>query len=202
MAITIKKVTTRRELERFIRFNYLLYKNNPYSVPDLFDDMLNTFNKKKNAAFEFCEADYFLAYREGKIVGRVAAIINHKANQTWNKKEVRFGWIDFIDDAEVSDALIRTVEEWGKERGMTHIQGPLGFTDFDAEFKILQRFCAVEQESSARNLRATKKYGCFRTIVLIRRKMSHFVKFTVVRDVLFRYNSADISVINDGGGVI
>ena len=112
MAITIKKVTTRRELERFIRFNYLRYKNNPYSVPDLFDDMLNTFNKKKNAAFEFCEADYFLAYREGKIVGRVAAIINHKANQTWNKKEVRFGWIDFIDDAEVSDALIRTVEKW------------------------------------------------------------------------------------------
>ena len=140
MAITIKKVTTRRELERFIRFNYLLYKNNPYSVPDLFDDMLNTFNKKKNAAFEFCEADYFLAYREGKIVGRVAAIINHKANQTWNKKEVRFGWIDFIDDAEVSDALIRTVEEWGKERGMTHIQGPLGFTDFDAEGMLIEGF--------------------------------------------------------------
>ena len=124
MAITIKKVTTRRELERFIRFNYLLYKNNPYSVPDLFDDMLNTFNKKKNAAFEFCEADYFLAYREGKIVGRVAAIINHKANQTWNKKEVRFGWIDFIDDAEVSDALIRTVEEWGKAVSYTHLTLP------------------------------------------------------------------------------
>ncbi len=140
MAITIKKVTTRLKLERFIRFNYLLYKNNPYSVPDLFDDMLNTFNKKKNAAFEFCEADYFLAYREGKIVGRVAAIINHKANQTWNKKEVRFGWIDFIDDAEVSDALIRTVEEWGKERGMTHIQGPLGFTDFDAEGMLIEGF--------------------------------------------------------------
>ena len=102
--------------------------------------MLNTFNKKKNAAFEFCEADYFLAYREGKIVGRVAAIINHKANQTWNKKEVRFGWIDFIDDAEVSDALIRTVEEWGKERGMTHIQGPLGFTDFDAEGMLIEGF--------------------------------------------------------------
>lgn len=126
MAITIKKVTTRRELKRFIRFNYLLYKNNPYSVPDLFDDMLNTFNKKKNAAFEFCEADYFLAYREGKIVGRVAAIINHKANQTWNKKEVRFGWIDFIDDAEVSDALIRTVEEWGKERGNDTYTRPAG----------------------------------------------------------------------------
>ncbi len=92
--------------------------------------MLNTFNKKKNAAFEFCEADYFLAYREGKIVGRVAAIINHKANQTWNKKEVRFGWIDFIDDAEVSDALIRTVEEWGKEQGMTVYKARCGFHRF------------------------------------------------------------------------
>ena len=72
--------------------------------------------RRKTTAFEFCEADYFLAYREGKIVGRVAAIINHKANQTWNKKEVRFGWIDFIDDAEVSDALIRTVEN-GEKNG-------------------------------------------------------------------------------------
>ena len=105
MAITIKKVSTKKELKQFIRFNYKLYKNNPYSVPDLYDDMLNTFNKKKNAAFEFCEADYFLAYKDDKIVGRVAAIINHKANQTWNKKEVRFGWIDFIDDPEVSDTL-------------------------------------------------------------------------------------------------
>ena len=83
MAVTIKKVSTRRELEQFIRFNYHMYKDNPYSVPDLFDDMLRTFNKKYNAAFEFCEADYFLALREGKIVGRVAAIINHKANATW-----------------------------------------------------------------------------------------------------------------------
>lgn len=86
MAVTIKKVTTKRELKRFIRFNYELYKNNPYSVPDLFDDMLNTFNKRKNAAFEFCEAEYFMAYKDGKLVGRVAAIINHKANQTWNKR--------------------------------------------------------------------------------------------------------------------
>ena len=129
-----------KELKRFIRFNYRLYKGNPYSVPDLYDDMLNTFNKKKNAAFEFCEAEYFLAYKDNQIVGRVAAIINHKANQTWNKKNVRFGWIDFIDDPEVSDALIRTVEEWGKERGMTHIQGPLGFTDFDAEGMLVEGF--------------------------------------------------------------
>lgn len=140
MAITIKKVSNRRELESFIRFNYRLYKDNPYSVPDLFDDMLNTFNKKKNAAFEFCEADYFLAYRDQQIVGRVAAIINHRANQTWDKKDVRFGWIDFIDDAEVSAALLKTVEDWGRERGMTHIQGPLGFTDFDAEGMLIEGF--------------------------------------------------------------
>ena len=140
MAITIKKVTTKRDLKRFIRFNYKLYKGNPYSVPDLFDDMLNTFNKQKNAAFEFCEADYFLAYKDGKIVGRVAAIINHKANQAWGKKDVRFGWIDFTDDAEVADALIRAVEQWGKERGMTDIVGPLGFTDMDAEGMLIEGF--------------------------------------------------------------
>ena len=140
MAITIRKVNSKRDLKRFIRFNYELYKGNPYSVPDLYDDMLNTLNPKKNAAFEFCEADYFLAYRDGRLVGRVAAIINHKANQTWGKKEVRFGWIDFVDDTEVSEALIRTVEQWGRERGMTHIQGPLGFTDMDAEGMLIEGF--------------------------------------------------------------
>ena len=140
MAVTIKQVSTQRDLKRFIRFNYELYKHNPYSVPDLYDDMLTTFNKQKNPAFEFCEADYFLAYKDGKLVGRVAAIINRRANETWNKKEVRFGWIDFTDDTEVSEALIRTVEQWGKERGMTHIQGPLGFTDMDAEGMLIEGF--------------------------------------------------------------
>ncbi len=127
-------------MEKFIRFNYRLYKDNAFSVPDLFDDMLNTFNKKKNAAFEFCEADYFMAYKDDKLVGRVAAIINTKANEKWNKKEVRFGWIDFIDDLEVSDALLKAVEEWGKARGMEYIQGPLGFTDFDAEGMLIEGF--------------------------------------------------------------
>ncbi|MBQ8601865.1 MAG: N-acetyltransferase [Bacteroides sp.] len=140
MAITIKKVTTSKELKTFIRLNYEMYKENPYSVPDLYDDMLNTFSRKKNAAFEFCEADYFLAYKDGKPVGRVAAIMNNRANETWNKKEVRFGWIDFIDDTEVSDALLKTVEAWGKERGATEIVGPLGFTDFDAEGMLVEGF--------------------------------------------------------------
>lgn len=140
MPITIKRVSSKKDMKKFIRFNYELYKKNPYSVPDLYDDMLGTFSKKKNAAFEFCDAEYFLAYKEDKLVGRVAAIINHRANEVWNKKEVRFGWIDFIDDKEVSEALLKQVEEWGKEHGMNRIQGPLGFTDFDAEGMLVEGF--------------------------------------------------------------
>lgn len=140
MSVEIKKVTTPSELKRFIRFNYEFYKDNAYSVPDLYDDMLNTFSPKKNAAFEFCEADYFLAYRNGKIVGRVAAIINNRANEQWNKHTVRFGWIDFIDDIEVSHALIDAVKDWGRERGMNEIEGPLGFTDMDAEGMLVEGF--------------------------------------------------------------
>ena len=151
MAITIKKVETSKELKQFIRFNYEMYKENPYSVPDLYDDMLNTFSRDKNAAFEFCEADYFLAYKDGKLVGRVAAIMNNRANETWNKKEVRFGWIDFIDDAEVSDALLKTVEAWGKERGATEIVGPLGFTDFDAEGMLVEGFDQLSTMSTIYN---------------------------------------------------
>ena len=142
MAISIKLVDkkNKQELKTFIRFNYELYKNNPYSVPDLYQDMLNTFNPKINAAFEFCEADYFLAYKDGKLVGRVAAFINKKANETWEKNEVRFGLIDFVDDLEVSKALLDTVEKWGKERGMATILGPLGFTDFDAEGMLIEGY--------------------------------------------------------------
>ena len=140
MAIIIKKVSSKKELKTFIRFNYELYKGNPYSVPDLYDDMLNTFSSKKNAAFEFCEAEYFLAYKDNKVVGRVAAIINNRANQTWDKKEVRFGWIDFIDDDEVSSALLKAVEDWGKQKGMDTITGPLGFTDMDAEGMLIEGF--------------------------------------------------------------
>ncbi|WP_321439059.1 N-acetyltransferase [uncultured Bacteroides sp.] len=140
MAVIVKQVSNKKELKEFIRFNIKLYKGNAYSVPDLYDDMLNTFNKDKNPAFEFCEAEYFLAYKDDKIVGRIAAIINHKANQTWNKKDVRFGWIDFIDDLEVSEALLKVVENYGKEHGMENIQGPLGFTDFDAEGMLIEGF--------------------------------------------------------------
>lgn len=140
MAVHIETVSTDKQMKQFIRFNYELYKNNPYSVPDLYSDMKNTFNRQKNAAFEFCEAEYFLAYKDGKLAGRVAGIINHRANERWGNRSVRFGWIDFIDDPEVSTALIRAVEEWGSKKGMKQIEGPLGFTDMDAEGMLIEGF--------------------------------------------------------------
>ena len=132
-SIQIKRVETKKDLKRFIEFHYDLYKGNPYDVPNLYSDEVNTLSKDKNAAFDFCEAEYFLALKEGKVVGRVAAIINHKANEKWKKKDVRFGWIDFIDDIEVSRALFEAVEEYGRKKGMDDIVGPLGFTDMDPE---------------------------------------------------------------------
>ena len=140
MAITIKEVKTKEDLKLFIRFNYELYKNNPYSVPDLYDDMLNTFSHEKNPAFEFCEAIYFLAYKNNEIVGRIAGIINHRANDTWKTNQVRFGWIDFIDDESVSEALLQAVADWGKKKGMNQLVGPMGFTDFDAEGMLVEGF--------------------------------------------------------------
>ena len=115
--IKIKKVETRKDLERFIDFHYDLYKDNEYDVPTLFSDDLNTLSKDKNAAFDFCEAEYYMAFKDGRMVGRVAAIINHRANEKWKQKRVRFGWIDFIDDREVSAALLHSVEQWGKTTG-------------------------------------------------------------------------------------
>lgn len=131
--IEIKRVENKKDLKTFIDFHYDLYEGNEYDAPNLFSDDMNTLSKDRNAAFDFCEAEYFLAYKEGKVVGRVAAIINHKANKQWNRKSVRFGWIDFIDDREVSKALLDAVEKYGKEKGMEDMVGPLGFTDMDPE---------------------------------------------------------------------
>lgn len=138
--IEIRKVETKKDLKTFIEFHYDLYKGNQYDVPSLFADDVNTLSKDKNAAFEFCEAEYFLAYREGKLVGRIAAIINHKANKRWDRKTVRFGWVDFVDDLDVSKALFKAVEDYGRSKGMTEVVGPLGFTDFDPEGMLIEGF--------------------------------------------------------------
>ena len=132
-SVEIKKVEGKKALKTFIDFHYDLYKGSEYDVPNLFQDELNTLSSDKNAAFEFCEAEYYIAYKDGKPAGRVAAIINNKANERWGRKAVRFGWIDFIDDREVSAALLGAVEDYGRAHGMTEIVGPLGFTDMDPE---------------------------------------------------------------------
>ena len=140
MSVSVRPVTTKKEMKQFICFNYELYKGSPYAVPDLYSDVRDTLDPNKNAAFEFCEAQPFIALRDGKVVGRIVAVINKKANQAWDKKSVRFGWVDFIDDSEVVDALFAAVEEWGRERGMDEIHGPLGFTDFDPEGMLVEGF--------------------------------------------------------------
>ena len=133
-SVTIRKVKSKRDLGRFIDFHYDLYEGCEQDVPNLFSDEMKTLDKAKNAAFEFCEAEYFMAfYEDGRMAGRVAAIINHKANKRWGRKCVRFGWLDFVDDIDVSRALFDAVEQYGKSKGMDEMIGPLGFTDLDPE---------------------------------------------------------------------
>lgn len=140
MSIQIRKVSSKKELKTFVRFGNRLYKGNKYYVPSMPMDDMNTFTPEKNGAFDFSEAELYLAYNGDEVVGRVAAIINHKANETWKVKQVRFGWIDFIDDLEVSKALLDAVVAFGKARGMEQIVGPLGFTDFDPEGMLVEGF--------------------------------------------------------------
>lgn len=138
--VEIVKVETKAQLRAFINFFYDLYRDCPYAVPYLFTDEMNTLRKDRNPAFAFCEADYFLAYKEGRVVGRIAAILNKRANEHWNRKTVRFGCFDFVDDVEVSSSLLDTVCQWGKERGMTEIAGPIGFEDMDREGMLVEGF--------------------------------------------------------------
>ena len=140
MSVTIVKVENNRQLKRFVKFGYELYKECPYYVPELFEDAMNTLRKDRNAAFEFCDADYFLAYKDGVLAGRIAVLVNKVANEKWGQNAARFGWVDFIDDKEVVDALFATAEKWACERGLTELQGPLGFTDLDREGMLIEGF--------------------------------------------------------------
>ena len=140
MSIEIRTVSSKREMNEFVRFANRRYKDNKYYVPSMPMDDKNTLNKDKNGAFEFCDAELYLAYDGGKPVGRVAAIVNYKANEAWNVNQVRFGWFDFIDDINVSKALLEAVVKFGQARGMTQIVGPLGFTDFDPEGMLVEGF--------------------------------------------------------------
>ena len=138
--VCIKSVSTRKDLEEFIKLPITLYAGNGQFVPEMANDVRDSFNPDKNHGLSFTEVQAFIAERDGKVVGRIAGIINSRANKKWNSSVVRFGYIDFIDDLEVSKALLDTVVEWGRERGMTEIQGPLGITDFDKEGMLVEDF--------------------------------------------------------------
>jgi hypothetical protein len=138
--IVIKDVMSKSDLNKFISFQDKLYKGNKYRVPQLHMYEKAALMPKKNPAFEFCEARYWLASKGSEIVGRIAGIINHKSNEIWKEKHLRFGWIDFIDDINVSSALIKTVEDWAKQKGMTAVHGPLGFSDMDLEGMLVEGF--------------------------------------------------------------
>lgn len=139
--VEIKPIPSKkRDLRRYVQFGIDLYKGNDFYVPPLIFDEVNTFIPTKNPAYDFCEAQCFMAYRDGKPVGRIAAIINNAVNEKTGQKVVRFGFVDFIDDAEVVDGLFKTVEDWGRERGMTEIAGPLGFSDMDPEGMLIEGY--------------------------------------------------------------
>lgn len=138
--VTIKEVTTKRALRAFVTYPQRLYKDCPHFVPSMYGDDLANWNRKKNPAFSYCDARCFLAYRDGKIVGRIAAILSHKANEKWGRDQMRFSQVDFIDDPEVSEALFATVEDWALEMGCHEVHGPLGFSDLDPEGMLVEGF--------------------------------------------------------------
>lgn len=140
MSIIIREVSSKKELKKFIWFGINLYKDCEFAAPPLLMDDLLNLTKGKNPALEFCESVFLLAYKNDKIVGRIAGIINPVSNKTWNQKHARFGWIDFIDDNEVSKALLDAATDWAKQKGMDAIHGPLGFTDFDHEGTLVEGF--------------------------------------------------------------
>ena len=140
MAIEIRKIDTKCGLKKFVKWGIDLYKGNECFVPPLVMDDVNTLDPKNNPAFDFCESIYFMAYDDGKPVGRIAGIINNVVNEKTGKKTLRFGWVDFIDDTRVSEALFRAVEVWGRSKGMEEIVGPLGFSDMDPEGMLVEGF--------------------------------------------------------------
>lgn len=166
--VEIVKIESRRDLRRFIDFANDLYKDCEYYCPPLYLDELAVFDRKKNPAMEFCDYQLFLAMRDGRIVGRIAALVNEKANERWNCKHVRFGWMDFIDDLEVSKALLDAVAAWGRERGLDKMNGPVGFTDFDHEGLLIEGYDYLAPVASLYNypyyVRHMEAYGLMKEV--------------------------------------
>ena len=138
--VEIREVTTKEELRRFIDYPNVLYRDVEQYIPSFYSDDLDDWNRDKNPAFSYCEAKCFLALRDDEIVGRIGAILSHKANQTWNTRRMRFTQVDFIDDREVSAALFAAVEDWARSKDCTQVHGPLGFCDLDREGMLIEGF--------------------------------------------------------------
>lgn len=151
LKIVLKEVLTKRDLKRFIKFPFNLYKDNKCWIPPLISDELKTLDRKLNPAFEHCDARYWIVEDNGKILGRIAGIINHKYNKKFNVKYLRFGWLDFIDNEQVVDMLFKAVESWAIEKGLNTIHGPLGFTDMDGEGLLIEGFNEVSTFGSIYN---------------------------------------------------
>lgn len=149
MSIKIVEVNDRASIKKFVKFPINLYKGNPYYVPSLVLDEMETLNPLKNPAFDFCEQKLFLAYKDNQIAGRIAAIINHRSNEVWNQKRARFGFVDFIDDNEVVDTLFKHAEDWARTKGMDSIQGPMGFTDLDREGLLIYGYDRISTMSTS-----------------------------------------------------
>jgi len=140
MSVLIKEVKTKKELRQWVDFPTKLYKNNPYYVPFLRSDEINTFTQAKNPAYEYCETKLFLAYKNNKLTGRIAGLINHAYNKKWNKNSIRFTRFDFIDDYEVSEALMNEIIKLGKKCGYDTVEGPMGFHDMDHSGALLEGY--------------------------------------------------------------
>ena len=138
--VEVREVRTRAELKKFVDYPNVLYRNVPQYIPSMIGDDLSDWNPKKNPAFEYCDAKCWLAWRDGKIVGRIGAILSRRANEKWGLNRMRFTQVDFIDDYEVSAALFKAVEDFAREKGCDEVHGPLGFTDLDREGMLIEGF--------------------------------------------------------------
>jgi len=151
MSVEIKEVVSRQDLKKFVLFPFSLYKKSQFWIPPLIKDEMESLSPDKNPAFDYCEANYWLAYKDGQIVGRIAGIVNTKYIKKWGNKYASFSRPDFIDDKEVSKALIETVEDWAKTKGMKGLHGPLGFSTFDQQAILIEGFDELPTTASVFN---------------------------------------------------
>lgn len=138
--VEIREVKSKSDLRRFVAYPNKLYRDVPQFMPPLRGEDMADWDRKKNPAFEYCDAKCYLALRDGEIVGRIGAILSRRSNEKWNKQRMRFTQVDFIDDIEVSTALFEAVEAWAREMGCNEVHGPLGFTDLDREGMLVEGF--------------------------------------------------------------